>query len=114
MSLSKALKKREYLTLLGEAAKKRKRRCALVQLADRSEILAISEIVDNLLRGNLPLKSADRRRLERYKTQLRHIASKKVSIKRKKKLLEQTGGFLSAIIPIAMSLLGGLIGGGKR
>lgn len=106
--MSHAVRKREYLTLLGQANKKAKRRRVLIETADKEEILAVSEIIDNLLRGNIPLSDKQRRRLKRHKTKLRNIASKRVSVKQKKRLLNQSGGFLSAIIPLALSLLGGL------
>jgi hypothetical protein len=106
---SHAIRKREYLTLLGQSQRKQKRRKTLIQTVDKEEILAISEIIDNLLRGNIPLSVDQRRKLKRHKTKLRTIAGRRVSIKRKRHLLQQSGGFLSAIIPLALSLLGGLI-----
>ena len=112
--MSRAIRKKEYLTLLGQAGKKGKRRRALIQTADKEEILAVSEIIDNLLRGNIPLSDKQRKRLKRHRKKLRHIASKRVSIKQKKILINQTGGFLSAIIPLALSLLGGLSSGFGR
>jgi len=49
--------------------------------------------------------------LKRHKKALRDIAKKKVSLKRKRKII-QTGGFLapllSAVVPANMSLLGGV------
>lgn len=114
---SKAYHKREYLALLGQAQKRAKRRKALIETADKSEILAITEIIDNLLRGNIPLTPEQRGKLSRHKQRLRDIASKRVSLKRKRAIIQQSGGFISALIPIAMSLIGGLgslIGGSKR
>ena len=47
--------KKDYLSLLAGSAKKRKRRNKLIDLAEKSEIDAVSEIIDNILRGNLSL-----------------------------------------------------------
>ena len=104
----RAIRKREYLTLLSQAQNRHKRRRALLDTADKGEILAVSEVIDNLLKGNLPLNQDHRRKLKRYKNSFRSIASKRVPLKTKRVLIQQRGGFISAILPLALSLLGGI------
>jgi hypothetical protein len=52
-------------------------------------ITAICECSLNLLKGVIPVTPRQKRRLARYKTHLRALASKKVSRKRKKLYLNQ-------------------------
>lgn len=101
-------KHKDYLSLLAKS-KSRKRRNALIELADRGEILAIAECIHNILRGNVRLPTACARRMRRHKNDMRMLAKKTGSIKSKKKLLKQRGGFLPAILPIAVSLLGSVL-----
>ena len=104
MRKSKALKHKDYLTLLSKA-KKATRRRRLVELADPEEIHAISECILNVLSGNVHLKPQEKRKLKRHREALRHIARKRNSAKSKKKVLQQKGGFLSAVLPLALSAL---------
>ena len=108
MKTSKALKHKDYLTLLSKA-KKVKRRRMLIDLADADEIRAIAECVINVLSGNVRLKSEQKRRLQRHKTAMRHIASKNSNTKLKKRVLQQKGGFLSALLPLALSAVGSVV-----
>jgi len=93
---------------LGECAKKK-----LIKDCDRKLIECFCECSKNILKGNVPLKQAQMKRLRREKN-LRALALKKTSLKKKRKIL-QKGGFIGAILPpiltVLSSLLGGLVGG---
>ena len=105
---SKVLKHRDYLTLLSKAKKKRRRQ-KLIDLADNSEIQAICEIVYNILGGRLPLKPEQKKKLKRHRVALRNIVDRSKSVKKKKKILQQSGGFLSAVLPLVVSALGSIV-----
>ena len=100
----KALKKRDFLTLLAQS-KTPKRRALLAEWANKSEIDSLSEIVYNTLRGNIKLNKRLFKKLKRCKNHLRELANKKNSITKKRKIIKQNGGFLSVLIPTALSLL---------
>jgi len=51
---------------------------------------------------------AQKAKLKRNKNNLRKLSSKKLSLKKKRTIL-QKGGFLSAILTPALALLGGLL-----
>ena len=87
-----------------------KQRKAILSTATRDLVLCISEIVDNILKGNLKLTKKQVARLKRYKNVLRNMANKKVSTKTKQKLLSQKGGFLSALLGPAIGIIGSLLG----
>jgi hypothetical protein len=67
-------------------------------------IYAISEISKNCLIGNLPLKKSEIAKLKKYRKVLRFISGKN-SLKKRKKIILQRGGFLNILIPSALYLL---------
>ena len=71
---------------------------------------AIGEIALNLPKGNMLLPTPSFRRLKPHKSKLLYLTRKKPSLKKKKQVLNQKGGFLPAlaslIAPLAIDLLG--------
>ena len=89
---------------------KPKLRKLLIDNVPANVITAICECSLNLLKGVIPLSPRQKRHLARYKTDLRDLASKKVSRKRKKRRLNKKGGnLLSALLPPVLSVLGSLL-----
>ena len=76
-----------YLQVLAEATPKLRK--ILVKNVPESVITAICECCLNTLKGVIPLTPHQKRRLAPYKTQLRALANRKVSRKRKKTYLTQ-------------------------
>ena len=100
------------LKLLAKCSKPRKQRWLDDNLND-SLILCLCECSLNILRGNVPLKPKQKKLLEKHKKCLRQLINKKISMKNKKKIL-QDGGFISALISPIISVLNGLLGGGSE
>ena len=89
---------------------KPKLRKLLINNVPEEVITAICECSLNLLKGVIPITPGQKRRLARYKTHLRALASKKVSRKQKKLYLNQKGGnLLTALLPPVLSVLGSLL-----
>ena len=89
---------------------KPKLRKLLINNVPEEVITAICECSLNLLKGVIPLTSAQKRRLARHKTHLRALTNKKLSRKRKKLYLNQKGGsLLTALLPPVLSVLGSLL-----
>ncbi len=88
-------------------------RKGILKCADKQLICCICECSHNILKGNVKLTAKNRKQLLKYRKHLRDLASKKVSLKKKKNLLIQSGGFLPALIApilsVATSLLSNLI-----
>lgn len=82
----------------------------IVREGNKDLINALCECCLNVLYGNVPLTSSQRKKLSRHKHVMRKLVVKSPasSLVRKKKLL-QTGGFLPALIAPALSLIGSLI-----
>jgi len=70
----------------------------------------VVECIRNLLKGNVPLNPAQKKKLSSKKKHLRLMLLKKTSQAKKKKLI-QSGGFLGALLGPIISILGGLFNG---
>lgn len=99
-------KQKELLIYLGKC--KAKIRKAILANADRDLIDAICQCVFNLLSGNIDLNDKEKDNLVKYKKALRAIVTRS-SIKDKKKILVQQGGFLEFLIPAAISGISSII-----
>lgn len=73
-------------------------------------ILSICEICLNVLKGNIPLNSEQYSRLKKHKTFIKLLADKKSSVKKKRKVVKQSGGFIGPLLSIALPFISGLIG----
>ena len=82
-------------------------RKAIIEHASPDLINAVSEIVWNMLKGVITLTPQQKRRLSRHKEEFRSLVNKRLSVKKKRKILNQkgTGAGLAALIPIALTLL---------
>ena len=77
----------------------------IIEKADNSLIKCLCECAHNILKGNIELSKKDLKKLKRYRRKLHDLVNKKVSVKRKKKIL-QTGGILPAILgPLLPAIL---------
>ena len=88
----------------------------ILKNANNTVIKAIAELALNCLNGVLPLNSAAKKKMQRYKSGMRKIASKS-SIADKRRVI-QRGGFLSAllgtVLPLAIKGIVALVGHFKR
>lgn len=86
-------------------------RDAVLRKADSSTIRCICECALNVLRGNVPLKPEQKKKLQRHARVLRRLAAKKGCWKSKKRYVVQSGGFLPLLLaPILGTVLSNLIG----
>ena len=100
---------RKYLPILkqiqrlGEKAKKQ-----FIKKCDKQFIDCVSECAKKVLKGNVPLKPTQLRRLRRDRSNMRVLASKKTSLKKKGRIM-QKGGFIGALLPPVLGVLGSLL-----
>ena len=106
----KAMVHTDYLSLVGKTKSKGKR-AMLIDYADRDQIEAIAECINNILQGNVPLTKRETTKLKRHKKAMRIVSDRRSPVKHKRNVLKQSGGFLSTLIPIAVSALGSLVSG---
>lgn len=70
----------------------------------------ISEILVNIVKGNVKSTKNHVKKLRPYKTQLTRLMRLKDKRKRRNFIYKQKGGFLAGVLPVATSLLLSLIG----
>ena len=101
----------DLLQLLQKATPSQRKH--IIEMANGDFIRLLCECCLNVLRGNVPLSPARKRNLKKFAPIIRQVASRKdknKSLKRKRELLVQQGGFLPALLAPIVSLAGGLIG----
>lgn len=81
---------------------------SIIKDAPKDLLDTLSECSYNVLQGVVPLTHRQKKKLCKYKTNLRRIANKKVSQKRKRAILMR-GGFLGALLTPIISVLGSLL-----
>jgi hypothetical protein len=87
-----------------------KTRREYVKKCDKGFLDCLSECALNIIKGNVPLNERQMKTLRREKNNLRQLSMKKTSLKKKRRIV-QKGGFLGALIPPILSVLGGLFAG---
>ena len=104
--MSGRMKKQAVCLQMLIKTKNAKLRKAILEHADSELIRALCECAHNILRGNVKMTPREKTRLRKYHTKLRLIARKNVSVKQKRRHLQQTGGFLPALLaPLAASVV---------
>ena len=86
-----------------------KQRKAILQTCHVDLIKCLAEISLNVLQGVVPINPSQKKKLKRFKSLLRALADRKVSLKQKKAKLQQSGGsLLGLLLPPVLSALGSL------
>ena len=88
---------------MGENAKRE-----YVKSCNRQFIDCVSESAKNVLKGYVPLTDAQMSKLRPRRQDLPALSVKKTSLTKKRKII-QKGGFLSALLAPALSVLAGLL-----
>jgi len=79
-----------------------------IRKCDKGFIDCVSECSKNILKGNVPLTKRQMTNFRRKRYDLRALSRRKTSLRTKRKIL-QKGGFLSALLPPVLSVLGSLL-----
>ena len=110
-----------HLEVLSRGKPKMQR--ALIQAADREFMLCLCECVDNVIKGNVPMTSAQIDKLKSKRHLLRKLCNRRISLKKKKAALLQRGNGLSLLTGLLVKPLIGLmikkitaaaLGGGRK
>ena len=70
---------------------------------------ALREIAHNTIKGNVKLDNSQKAKLKPHTKTLRSLCTSNKCLKRRKKLIIQSGGFLPILIPAVASLISSLI-----
>ena len=103
---------RQYLPLLKRIARmKDAQRRAFLRNCDKELIDCFSECAKNVLKSNVPLKSRQYECLRRQKKNVRALARKSTTLREKRRLMQQRGGFLTSLLVPAITALGSVLAG---
>ena len=91
---TRVAKNKHFLDALQQVEEKHRKK--LIKGATTEQINTISEVALNILQGNVPLKSHHKKKLNKHKKSLRALASKGVSVNKRKKIINQHGGTVAA------------------
>lgn len=84
-------------------------RKVILESASTDLILSLCEIALNLRRGNIPLTESQLRKVKRQKAKIIYMSRKNTSVARKRKTINQSGGFLLPLLSVAVPFLTSLI-----
>ena len=96
-----------YLLVLKNC--KCKQRKAIIGSASNDLVKCLCECCLNILQGSVNVSEANHSKLKRHKTVLRSLASRKGSIKAKRNILIQKGGFLPLLLGALAPAIGGIL-----
>ena len=97
----------KLLTALSVMSPRQRR--AFFELVNKRQLRMIEEVFLNLLKNPVGIAKKDLATDKKYSEQIKKLANPDIAAKSKKKLLNQRGGFLGAILPILGSLLASFI-----
>lgn len=107
MSVGKAIKDLPILRKLTKTRSKMKRK-KILESCPLHVFDTISDISDNILKGNISLSAKQYKKLKPYKKIVRKLG-KKTSSKNKKQIVIQNGGALPALLLPAVTILADII-----
>jgi hypothetical protein len=104
---------KKHYPLLRHIAKCSSKECGhLIAGVSDNVIKLMSQICVNLMNKNLVRdESHALKRLKPYRKELVAITKAKTPLKKKRQILQQKGGFIGALLSIALPILSSLIGG---
>jgi hypothetical protein len=109
MGMSCCLRKtRPLLKLLVKASPSRRK--TILQAGGKDVIYSLCECCKNILEGNVELTASQKSRLSKYKTPIRKLADRRVTLAEKQHILNQQGGFIGPLLTVLAPILGGLLG----
>jgi len=103
---------REYLPVLKRIVRmKDNARQRFLKKCDKEIIDCFSECAKNVLKSNVPLKKRQYECLRRQKKNVRALARKRTSLRVKRRIVQQRGGFLASLLVPAITALGSVLAG---
>lgn len=86
-----------------------RQRRAFFELATAEQLRIMEELFLNLLKNPVGISKRDLATAKKYKNYIQKLASAEIPRTKKRLILNQKGGFLTALIPILGSLLGAFL-----
>lgn len=84
-------------------------RIKLIRDASKDTINCLCDCAYNVLKGNVPITTKQYASLKPYHKELKLVSKKSTSLKKKKKTFQSGGFLLKLLLPLAKSVLGGIL-----
>jgi len=84
-------------------------RSAAIKKCDRELIDCFSECAKNIINGRVQLTKRQYARLQRQKKDLRKLANTRTTLKKRRTILRQKGGFITSLLVPALVTLGSIL-----
>ena len=91
---------RSFLELFVQAGLGQRK--ALLQSVSETQLKAISEIVHNVLKGNVPVTSEQQKTLKKYRTLLYTVGDKKITLSQKRRVIITGANPIRDVLRIAL------------
>ena len=100
----------DFIKLISKVKNDKSKFMDLIANASNSEINALSELVNNVIKGRLPCSPYRKKMLKKYVSDLRLIGDKSRNVQHRRRRLALKGGyFLPSLIPLVISALGAIL-----
>jgi len=86
-----------------------KLRRAILANSDKELVNSVGKCALNVLQGNVKLSNCKKRKLRKFRRQLRTVADSHMPLARKKKLIIQSGGVLVPLLSVVLPTIASLI-----
>ena len=107
-NVSKRVKEHLFILMAMKGASEEVKK-SIMRNASKELILALMEIISNVIYGNVDISSSHAKELKRHADILLNFSHSKTSMKKRREIVQQ-GGFLAALAGPLMGALGPLIG----
>ena len=84
-------------------------RSSAIKKCDRELIDCFSECAKNIINGRISLSRRQFTRLQRQKKHLRKLANTRTTLKERRAILRQKGGFITSLLVPALATLGTIL-----
>lgn len=101
------IRNKEFLSFLSHAVKSKNNSKvkALIDNASADQLNSILEIIKNTLKGNISYSVKDKRKLVKHSDSIRRLSKPGLSNQVKKKIIQQKGGFIPALLTPVLAAL---------
>ena len=108
MAIARLRRNIPHLKQLKKASPKQRKE--ILTLASADLINCICDCCLNVAKGNVKISQPQKKKLVRYASSIRALSKKRQSVKKRKEILKQHGGFLPALLlPVLSAVLGTLL-----
>lgn len=82
----------------------------LIVAANKDQLHCLTEIAYNTIKGKLKHDHVSVKKLKKFRTEIRNLAKKSISLKKKREIIAQRGGFIPLLLsPIISAIVSSVL-----